>query len=108
MPLNDEEVSAANAEYAALPGTRPDFYSWRDRTGDPEKDRALFAEMIRRWKNDAKWFRVTDDEANGYLWFEGWKKRPRKEAPFNPPYTAEETKQSHLGKDGEIPEEIGG
>lgn len=85
--LSDEQAAAAKAEYDSLPGTPPDGWNSRKMAADPDANRELFREMYEDWKDDYKWIRYTIDEPFGYLWLEGWKERPVKEAPFSPQYT---------------------
>lgn len=82
MKMNPDEIAKADADYAALPGTRPNGYSfraWQDiKTWD------CLAEM-RAKHPEAKHFRTTQT-ADG-VWLEAWNERPHKEAEFDPPYT---------------------
>ena len=86
--LTDEEAALAKAEYDALPGTPPSGYSHAELAG---LDRlAWVRETAAMWRAQGmQHMRVTID--GGLLWMEVWAERPRKEAPFDPPYTAART-----------------
>lgn len=83
--LTDEEAAKARAEYDALPGTPPDWIASRLRVPRNCESRERLVAM----GEDAKaagmtWFRFTVEPSKLYV--EGWKERPRKEAPFDPNY----------------------
>jgi hypothetical protein len=86
--LTDKQAAEAKAEYEALPGTPPDAFNSRKATGDASRDEAAVREMADEMRpTGITHMRLTLDEAFGYLWMEGWKYRPHKEAPFSPQYT---------------------
>lgn len=82
----DENTVSGRAEYESLPGTPPECYSSMEPDGTPMHTKVQDA--IDLWRKEGMThFRVTVEP--DCTWVEGWTKRPYKEAPFNPPYTAE-------------------
>lgn len=81
--MTNEEIARANADWAALPGTPPDAYSFRSHSkiGD-----CLLHDVVKEMRAlhpECSWFRVTRTELG--IWLECWKDRPQKQAAFNPP-----------------------
>lgn len=87
--LTDEQANEIDAEYADLPGTKPDGYSWAN-ISDLESCTAWYREKRSEWK-EMQWARITIREEDDTVWLEVWKERPQKEAPFDPPYQLQST-----------------
>jgi hypothetical protein len=86
--LTDKEMAEAKAAYDALPGTPHDAVTWRKLARDCAKDEASVRSMAEELQHEGiTHMRLTRDDAYGYLWMEGWKYRPYKEASFSPQYT---------------------
>lgn len=86
--MTDEEMAKADAEYAALRGTKPDGWSFVSRAELEANPISALATRRANW-TDMKWQRFTVVEwPEAGVWIEVWKERPRKEAPFDPPLVA--------------------
>lgn len=87
--MQDAEFwTKADAEWAAMPGAEPEWWSFRSHheLGDREQAIKVLQEAVALQRADgARHFRLT--EADGGVWIAGWSERPRKEAEFNPPVT---------------------
>lgn len=82
--MTDEEIAKADQEYAALPGTRPNGYSFRSNEQMAQIGQAAaIKEMISVQGGSLHRVTKTDDG----LWVEAWDERPHKQAEFDPPYT---------------------
>lgn len=98
MRMTDAEMAAADAAYAALPGTPPDGWSFipTEEVGDdPDKRYAAMRDRLDLWKPEMSFARVTVTDGpyatDGWpegIWIEVWKTAPAKQAEFNPPVTA--------------------
>lgn len=83
--ISDDEKAKAEAEYAALPGTPPDWIASRTRVASNRESQERIQEMGDRAKAAGMtWVRFTVEPSKLYV--EAWKVRPRKEAPFDPDY----------------------
>lgn len=91
--MTDKEMTAANAEYDALPGTPPDraeFFDYLTIDGP-----GSLSGIALKWSNtySAKWVRLTEiqnPDGPPSFWLEGWKEPPRK--PTAPPTQGPESK----------------
>lgn len=81
--MTDEEIARANAEWEAMPGTPPNAYSFRSLAEIGDRDVHQVIREMRAMHPNCAWVRVTKTEQG--IWLEAWDKRPRKQAPFNPP-----------------------
>lgn len=92
MAMTDEDFARACAEYDALPGTAPDGYSFRSNEEIGDREPAdVGRELVESWRADGDYQHARVTKTDDGLWLEVWKERPRKEAPFNPPYTLTQT-----------------
>lgn len=82
--MNADEIAKADAEWDALPGTRPNGYSFRA-WHEIEAGPADYVSSMMAAHPEAKHFRLTTMDDG--VWLEAWDERPHKEAAFDPPYT---------------------
>jgi len=87
--MTDEDFARAQAEYDALLGTEPQWFSfipWSEiqETGG---QMAVQAKCAVQAKDGASFWRVTEVPNPHGVWVEGWATRPHKQADFNPPMT---------------------
>jgi hypothetical protein len=92
--LTDQEANEIHAAHEALPGTKPDGFSWtfvselQGHSGVCD----WLREKTTEWRTQGmKHLRATIRDEDGTVWLEAWKEAPEKEAPFDPPYTAART-----------------
>lgn len=99
MAMTEAEMAAADAAYAADPGTEPEGWSFipeADLGNTPDEGREAIRRAVQLWQDNGRtFFRITDwtgeyqpAGCDAGIWVEAWTVQPRKQAGFNPPLTA--------------------